>query len=541
MSLTVADVLQMSAVRSADPELLAGAESLGRSVRWVHTTELADIADLLREGDLVLTTGIALPDADEGLDAFATSLAESGAAGLFIELGRRWAAVPTALSSSCATLGLPLVALRREVRFAGVAQTVGERIVDEQLTELRESQQVHDTFTALSVAEAGPKEILAAVSTLAAAAVVLESDDRRVLDYNVGAGNASAFLDDWRRRSMAVTQLGRTAWDRGHGWLVTPVGRPERRWGRLIVDCPSPPSQRLVAVVERGSAALAMHMLHDHQRGSRDRQLHHELLVALLANPTSPEIEQRCRLAGLKTTNRDFISLAIRELPDRDRRTGRPDDELLSAIVHAAATTQTNALVAVIGGSVKVLISVPRRQSAAKAAHELVDAVGDRVSFVAAASSVVNDLSASDRAMREAQQVLSALKSVAQPGIVHHLRDVHLRGLLTLLAEDERVIAFSERELHQLHLADQDGEARLIETLGAVLDQPGNKSAVAASLAMSRPVLYERIARIERILGVDLDDGETRTSLHVALIAAEMQSTRRGTDPFILDGSDTDT
>ena len=80
--LTVADVLQMPSVRGADPEVLAGARQLDRQVRWVHTTELADIGPLLRGGDLVLTTGIALGDHDEALARFVASLVESGAAGL---------------------------------------------------------------------------------------------------------------------------------------------------------------------------------------------------------------------------------------------------------------------------------------------------------------------------------------------------------------------------------------------------------------------------------------------------------------------------
>jgi len=82
--LTVADVLQMPSVRGADPEVLAGARQLDRQVRWVHTTELADIGPLLRGGDLVLTTGIALGDHDEALARFVASLVESGAAGLVV-------------------------------------------------------------------------------------------------------------------------------------------------------------------------------------------------------------------------------------------------------------------------------------------------------------------------------------------------------------------------------------------------------------------------------------------------------------------------
>ena len=58
--LTLAEVLALPVVRSADPLVLAAADRLDRPVEWVHVTELADIGPLLRGGDLVLTTGIAL-------------------------------------------------------------------------------------------------------------------------------------------------------------------------------------------------------------------------------------------------------------------------------------------------------------------------------------------------------------------------------------------------------------------------------------------------------------------------------------------------
>ncbi|GAB7007034.1 PucR family transcriptional regulator [Nocardioides sp. AN3] len=521
--ITVSDVLLMPVVRSADPQTLAGHDGLSRSVRWVHTTELPDIAGLLREGDLVLTTGIALADTAEGLAAFAHSLAESGAAGLFLELGRRWQEAPPALVETCEIEGLPLVVLRREARFASVAQSVGERIVDQQLTELRESQQVHDTFTALSVAEAGPKEILEAVSNLAAATAVLESEEHRVLDYVVGPGDATAFLDDWHRRSLAAQPRGRTAWDSSHGWLIARIGRSERRWGRLVLDSPTPPSQRLVAVAERGAAALAMHMLHDRQRTSRERQVHHELLVALLADPTSPEVEQRCRLAGVPTANRRFIAVAFRPTEGELRRSSAAADELVAALVHATATRPIPVLIAPVGGLVRALLSVPRRMSAAKVADDIAGALPSRLGFLAAAGSEVHDLSTVDRSMREARQVLAALRDDAAPGKVHHLVDVHVRGLLTLVGDDERLHAFSDRELGPLRSGAEHHDTRLEQALRAVLQHPASKSAAAASIAVSRPVLYERIAQIERRLGVDLDDGETRTSLHLALIIDEIR------------------
>src|SRR3712207_9159105 len=102
--MTVRDALTVQALRSASPVVLASAAGLGRQVRWVHTTELVDIAPLLRGGDLVLSTAIALPDGADDLAAFAGSLDRSEAAGLVIELGRRWTEVPAALVAACERL-----------------------------------------------------------------------------------------------------------------------------------------------------------------------------------------------------------------------------------------------------------------------------------------------------------------------------------------------------------------------------------------------------------------------------------------------------
>ena len=49
----------------------------------------------------------------------------------------------------------------------------------------------------------------------------------------------------------------------------------------------------------------------------------------------------------------------------------------------------------------------------------------------------------------------------------------------------------------------------------------GNKAAVAQRLHMSRPALYKRLDAIRDALGVDLDDGESMTSLHVAIMVLD--------------------
>jgi len=76
-----------------------------------------------------------------------------------------------------------------------------------------------------------------------------------------------------------------------------------------------------------------------------------------------------------------------------------------------------------------------------------------------------------------------------------------------------------DRELGPLIAHDLAHGAGLTKVLGAYLAEGGNKAAAAARAHLARPTFYERLRLIERILGVSLGSAESRTSLHVALLA----------------------
>src|SRR5215475_8442848 len=103
---TVAQVLEMDAVRAGEPRVVAGGESLGR---WVHAIELPDAARLLRGGELVLTTGIALPDDGSLLATYVSELVSAGVSALAVELGRRYTGgLPERFTAAAGEGGLPL-------------------------------------------------------------------------------------------------------------------------------------------------------------------------------------------------------------------------------------------------------------------------------------------------------------------------------------------------------------------------------------------------------------------------------------------------
>jgi purine catabolism regulator len=529
---TLQEALALPTFHRAAPTVVAGAAATDRAIRWVHATERPDVRELLRPGDLVLTMGTGLPDDEDatGLSAFVDDLVDVGSAGVVVELGRRWtSALPEALVAACERHGLPLVVLARETRFAALAQEIGERVVDHQLTELREAQRVHETFTELSFSQAGPVEILQAVQRLSGGPVVVENEQHRPLDYFAGPDDTAGFLDGWPARSRRVEVAGRTGWDAANGWLVTRLGTTEQAWGRLVIGSATAPSQRLVAVAERAAAALALHRLHDRDRGTLMRRTHLELLAGLSEHPGSEEVLRRCEVAGFPVRRRRFVGLVVR--PRVGTTTPADLDELAAAVVRAAHGLRLPALVCEVERDLRVLVSAP----AAADADDLVDRLAARVlphhDVVLAAGRVVDDRDQVARSVTEAGQVADAAPQARRERDpdVHRLADLHLRGLLALLGEDERVRLFVDRELAPLkrHDSAEGSRTELLAALRALVLHPSSKTDAAASLHLSRAAFYDRLTRIESVLGADLDDPDVRVSLHVALVADELSSDPR--------------
>ncbi|MFE9851246.1 PucR family transcriptional regulator [Streptomyces sp. NPDC005576] len=66
------------------------------------------------------------------------------------------------------------------------------------------------------------------------------------------------------------------------------------------------------------------------------------------------------------------------------------------------------------------------------------------------------------------------------------------------------------------------GHAELARTAETFLDLAGQASRTAAELGIHRQTLYYRLSRIQQLTGLDLNDGEDRLLLHMALKAARL-------------------
>lgn len=536
---TVAEVLALDAVRQGNPRVVAGAAGLDRRVRWVHVTELTDVREILRGGELVLSTAIAWPDDREALARFVGELAALGAAGLVVELGRRYPeALPKPLLLAAEKHRLPVITLGRDTRFITITEAVHARIIDTQLAELRASEEVHQTFTELAVEGAEPGEVVRQIAKMADHPVVLENLAHQVLVYDATGSTAEALLDGWEGRSRAVRPPSRTAYDERSGWLTTVVGARGQDWGRLVIVCddvPAPAPTRLTMLAERGAATLALNRLMQRDRESLERQTHRTLLTAILNHDHSAaEVALRARAIGVGLDGKRLVGIVLRlrgsSQPSIHAATIETQARLRELTDQAAAAVREKRLNALIGAvdehSVGLLLALGPQDREDVALGTFAGAVRklagpDGGEFAIAVGSSVGAVRDARRSLLEAVQVAdAAVRQVGGPPY-HRLVDVRLRGLLHLLRDDARLQTYVERELGPLLAYDTERGTNLVAMLGIYLDQGRNKSAAADAAHLSRPSFYERLHRIERVLGVDLDSVESCLSLHVALLALD--------------------
>ncbi|MEU8332103.1 PucR family transcriptional regulator [Micromonospora sp. NPDC048839] len=341
------------------------------------------------------------------------------------------------------------------------------------------------------------------------------------------------------------------------------------------------PPTRLTILIERAASTLALGRLIRRDAEGLERQIHRTLLTALLdhSRPVD-EVALRAKALGVVLDRRHLVGVMVRHRAEDPGGEGGPEAaqarlrDLSEAVGQTLREAKLTGLAsAVDDNSVGVLLALtdpaaedralsafasalrrvrldsgagratsgadpsrtPTGADASRsgrapaaprsaAAPEPFAADPHRVAgpgaVIVAAGSGVGSLREARRSLVEARQIAEAARQDRRDLPIFRLPHVGLAGLLHLLRDEPRLQTFVERELGALLEYDaRHPREQLLDTLRAYLEQGRNKTAGAAAAHLSRPAFYERLARIARILDVDLDSVEATLSLHVALLA----------------------
>jgi len=96
----------------------------------------------------------------------------------------------------------------------------------------------------------------------------------------------------------------------------------------------------------------------------------------------------------------------------------------------------------------------------------------------------------------------------------------HMAPLLEALRKDPKRAEYYKDLIEPLHRYDHEHHGDLVKTLAAYLRHAGNSTRTANTLFLHRNSLAYRLARIQALTGLDIDDPDARMALQVGLLVS---------------------
>lgn len=551
MALSVADVLDLEVLRRGRPEVAAGAGGLHRPVRWVHIAEVADIAYLLKGGELLLTTGLGIGPDPAVQRRYVAELSEAGVVGVVLELGRTFREAPPAMAAEADRRDLPLILLHEETPYVEVTEQVHAAIINHQFALLRKAEQIGRDFTGLVLRGAGIPRIVHSLSSIVQNPVVLEDAAHQVVEFSTYAGSVNEVLEAWESHSRTghapAPMLTPSLQEGSPPCAWVPIPLRDELWGRLHILLTDSSFDEIDRVaLDRAAAAIGLVLLAgrdalhiaDHAKG--------ELISDLIEGSFSSgeEVHRRARALGADLEGMTLVAMVIdldrfaahvqeRELGEREVH--RLKMALLAETRQAVADAGCVAISAVQSDEVLAVIGTPPHLDT----RRTVDRVGKRLAerlpkaldgltATVGASRPVHAVEALRHAFEEARQAVAYGKTTVLARGVYHFDEMGLHRILLRLEDQAELSRFVEAELGPLLAHDARSSSPLLLTLRAYLENGANKSRTARALHVERRSLYHRLERISRILACDLDEMEIRARLLIALKALDLTRRRTG-------------
>ena len=505
-------------------KLAAGREQAAeREIRWVHISELQDPTPWLSGGELLLTTGIQLEDADRQTE-LVRLLAGREVAGLGFGTGFNHAKLPKALVKEAEEWGLPLFEVPYKVPFIQITEAAANRLVNEQYDVLSRGIAVNERLERLVLEGGGLARDRA--RDRPGDRGQLRGPRRQGRDRSPTAAGASAPSSARRsatrsraagpppRRSCPppASCAGRTL-----AHPVSPRGGDAEAW-LVVVRRSGELGDFERLCVQQAAIVVALELMRERVARDTERRLSGEILdAALSGRMRAADVRDRLAPFGIG----DGAAALVFSTPDPDGAQAALEQHFHSAGRPGAGRDPA-------GGPPRARLRGGRgrrvrpdrdrgrrRARRSRAPHGPVRAAASRP---AGGENLRHSF-------HEARCALEATRFAngAAPDVASH-RDLGAFTLLLSVQDSEALRLYCESVLGPIENSDERYAGELLRSLEAYIDRNGHWEKAASDCFCHRHTLRYRIKRVEELTGRDLGRANDRVEMWLALRAKELIS-----------------
>jgi purine catabolism regulator len=542
--LTVAEVLTSSVL--AGSVVLAGRGGLHRPVERLNVMEVPDILPWVKPRELLLTTGYPLRETPEALAGLVADLDGRGLAALGVKLGRYLDRLPPEMLAEADRRDFPVIAVPGQVAWDDVFEQVLSDLLDRQTSAVTRSEAVHRALVQIVLDGGGLPELATELVSLLDGAVVICTQDGRVL---ADAGDLTALSTTFSARCFEpsgrlrteseVTGLSDHAGMRGNH-IVVPVVAGRVDHGRIVAFAPDGSLRpEDVPIVERAATVAALAVTKQLAVRAVESKYQGDFLRDVLTGQVSAELA----VTHAASLGWDIDRPVVVVVAELDPAPGEPVSQALvarPAVERFAAAWQTvvrprdpHAPVVGFHREVVAVLGRPASGELDRYVRDLVrevsgDGGGGRRSFGTGVSRVATSPAGIPAGYEQARTAVRVGRRMHGRGAVAHFDGLGVFRLLSLVQDPAELRAFAEETLGELarqDAADLDGgeTADLRRTLEVLLESNLNVAETARQLHFHYNTLRYRIAKLERMLGPFTRDPHLRLSLQVALQVLQLR------------------
>lgn len=484
-------VRQLCANRAFKLTVKAGEEHLGRELSWAHVSELEDPTAFLSGGELLLTTGVSLPDNPEAVGERVRRLVAAGVAAVGFGVGLRFDSVPDAFVSAAKAEQLPLVEVPLAVPFIVLEKAVSQALSSDDHARLQRSHQQQRRLIHATLAADGARTLVRRTAELIGGwAVLLDAAGHIVYRSHRTVGRAVE-----RTAGQRFARPGEVVFssEGGEDIISQPLAAVDGRvLGYLVAG-----RQGVVGSLDHGVVTVAASLLTLFVRRTDETQ-------RALARARAAAL--RLLIGGQMASTREV---------SQDLWGGFPSEPVKVITVLGSHSVLNNAITvldtgpagAAIFGKVEGHLLVVVSEAAVEESVARLRTVSD-LRLGISESAWWDEFA---RARRESRQAADSA-SHRHEGVVRFAQ----LGMDSLTSFLDRYRARSYAESHLSVLKSEGGSDRepdLYRTLHSWLMHNGQADPAAKDLGIHRHTLRRRLDRIENLLGITLTSPTARAEL----------------------------